>query len=117
MTGAISSATSPAQVRPAWPTGSEVLRPMRPRKPCTARMPGRSSSSSVMAGRAKFTGRAVRSRSGFGGCDHRFAGGDIEGARAGLHFEATAFATFHDLDEEIMHGPRILQQLLGFVRE
>src|SRR5687768_3545318 len=102
MTGAISSATSPAQVSPAWPTGSEVLRPMRPRKPCTARMPGSRSKSRVMAGNAKFTGRRALRRSSFRGDGNGGAGGDVEGLRACPHFVVAAVAAFHDLDQQIV---------------
>src|SRR3954464_8055453 len=104
MTGAISRATSPAQVSPAWPTGSEVLRPIRPRKPCTARMPGSSRSSSVMAGRAKFTGRRTGWGSGFRRGEYRLAGGDVERLRAGGHFETTPWAALGDLDDQFADG-------------
>jgi hypothetical protein len=65
-----------------------------------------------MAGRAKFTGRAV---SGVEIGEDGGAGGDVERAGAGLHFEVTAVAAFHESDEEGVNRLRILQQLFRFI--
>src|SRR4051812_41611766 len=80
-------------------------------------MPGSRSSSSVMAGRAKFTGRRALCGSGFGSGEHRLAGGDVEGLRARFHFEAAAFAAFHDLDDQLVNRPRVLQELFRVLAE